>query len=200
MGDETYCIYIEKSHAIFLIFTLVVIFIIAIISDNIVEAVKIIILAAIPIVTLVLIDHNNKKNKYAEAQATTIIAQLSEPAVPLSSIRPKTATKNKFKHYPGRIDDHDSDSDTDDEDAGDEPKFMKHGSTANYDTYGRGNTLYTYNSRPMWGHSADDYMAASRRNDPRREKHGVMERHRKVKNFVGGEFNEGRDWWGRHDY
>lgn len=199
MGDETYCIYIEKSHAIFLIFTLVVIFIVAIISDNIVEAVKIIILAAIPIVSLVLIDHNNKKNKYVDAQATTIVAQPSD-SVALHIPKPKAAPKNKFKHYPGRIDDHNSDSDTDDEDAGDEPRFMKHGSTANYDTYGRGNTLYTYNSRPMWGHSADDYMAASRRNDPRREKRGVMDRHRKVKNFVGGEFNEGRDWWGRNDY
>jgi hypothetical protein len=205
MKDETYCIYIEKSHAIFIVFTIIIIFIVAIISENIVEAAKIITFAAIPIILLILMDNKtNKPQNPQKPQYEPIIQHVTQHVShppPPPQLRPQPQPKVQM-HYPTKYDKYQGNIDrgySDDEDEEDD-KFIKHGSAGTYNTYTGKNNFYTHATRMKSRHNIDDYMASSRRNDPRREQSGTFERHRKIKGYFENDFNEGRDWWGNKDY
>ena len=218
MGDdETYCIYVEKSHAIFIIFTIVVIFIIAIISENIVEAGKIIAFAAIPVILLLVMDtktykykkpaerhpeerHNHTTTPVVYTQPAPIFVQPSPIYIPQPQMPHHNKNKKNKKHfsnYPGAVD---SDSSSDEEE---EDKYRQHSSSGSYGSYDNGppkkDNFYTNITRQMMP-NIDDYLASSKRNTHKRATVGSMTNHNQLKGYYANEFNEGRDWWGNNDY
>jgi hypothetical protein len=69
-----------------------------------------------------------------------------------------------------------------------EDRFIKHGSIGPYHTY----DIKT----------ADDYMThrGPLRNDPRREKQGIINQRRALRKYYEDDHDEHRDWWGNNDY
>jgi hypothetical protein len=177
-GDETYCVYIEKTHAIFLIFTLFIIIIISIISDSVVEASKFLLAAGIPVI-LILTMGCGQIEKHMRAR------------------RPIAHKKRQHFHKDDDTSDESSSEDEHVHDSkkykgainkriDDEDRFIKHGSLGAYNSYT----------------TADDYMTyrGPLRNNPQREKMGTINQRRSLRGYYEDDHDEHRDWWGNNDY